>query len=453
MAGYQVLSNFGYDRNALYSADFLRRLVSQILSECQYDRSSTLTRWHIAKAFCSIATKESRSQNRVNYASVKQALWKQIAGIEYTKPTQSQRDQRDLYYAELHQQSSSYLYRSGGYHEEIENNSLTDVTPVDAEAARQARKLRRIQDKLQNHGVVVMLGPTGSGKTHRGLEYAESKFGKDTVKEGVHIFRATVGEGYDPAHLLGCQRVDKSKMTVAWEDGVLTQWAKGKVEGRLLQIDEFTSQETLTVLENFLKTGIVVINGEQILPEGNPVIILTGNESKGGKYEGRYPIESFIRQHAVVTHKPSLTERELDTLILAPCFTGLEGSAQMILSTGLIEGYQALEELGVSAEVFGTRELQDAAALTRLYYQQSNTENFTREDYRQMGLTAIHRCLSQRVSSQILTNWVDKLRVTDLANPICPDGSHETQWIAERQALIIQNMAAYGAKVGVIVDH
>lgn len=490
MVTNQALSNLAKDHNVnvsrFYKKAFLEKIARQVLLERDWDRSTGATNYHIGKALCSLLTKEARHPKTMAlYEAMKSSIWNSTGYPEYTKPKPHEKSIEDLLLQHIH--SKKWEPKEDGYHKWIatvarlgslnavkkhlhpaplprslyrtfsEIFSPKEKTHPDVVSARLFRKETRLAMKLERHGLVSLLGPTGTGKSEAGILYAREKF-KDCggIQPGLNFFRITVGEGVDGSNYFGSAKLSEDRRSVIFEEGIVTQWAKSTVEGRLLLIDEATLVENWESFGSILRDRRLWVNGEEIEIKGNPVILVTGNQSEGGRYSGRYNLDELFREHGAVMTKKNMTADELQYQVLAPCLQGSE-STNRRMSKALIDGFLYIrDQLGISQETIGSRELRHVAALSMLYIEQGEEHPET------AAFTAWHRTLSGYTDPTTLHQFdrhFDLKKLADQAK-VSTENTEQNSMeilrsIAEFEALntptIDRPSRIFGAKAGMIL--
>lgn len=142
----------------LFQKSFLKKMCKQILLEKEWDLSSTITEFHVAKACSSILIKELRLEKAMDYKTLKAEIFRDT---DYVAPkTQCEKDHYDKAFFDLHDNPERFSVRPGGYHKELHDLAIelakTDaLSQADIVKVRDYRKLARIQQKLRIHSMVI----------------------------------------------------------------------------------------------------------------------------------------------------------------------------------------------------------------------------------------------------------------------------------------------------------
>jgi len=423
-----------------YKKTFLEKLCRQIILEKNWDRSSTIERFHVAKACSSSLIKELRLEKTSRYRTLKSHLFEDA---DYTALTQDEKNHWDYALKEIHANPEKYPIRPGGYHTQIQkvvearSKRGVPLTVSDITEARKFRKKERLNLKLAAHKMVVILGPTGTGKSETALQWVKDNFGQ--IREGENLFRITAGEGVGIDECVGTMEVEGD--TVVFKNGILTQWVIGKTEGRMLLVDEMTLEKNWDVFNEILNHNQFTVNGVTNLIEGNPVIIVTGNTSDNGKYGGRYPLDKLIVEHGVIMSKPTFSKEELLESIVRPCLdTVITG--RDVIEQKIVEVYDALHStLNISSEEFGVRELRDVSAIIALNRGLMNDTELNLSIF-----TAFSEVLSQKVNTVEYQKFLKAFALTKVH--LSPELVLR-RCVLQREALINHNFL--GRKQGVIL--
>ena len=369
------LAEIGYDHVLDYA--YLKKLCRQVLVEQKWDKSEDITSYHLRKAF-STTIKEFKLKDF--YKSYKVSIWEDF---KKTILNETQKDLRAIIMNMIQEPENSLLMptTAGGYSQLIQNavisndfSSLPDSLQYyiselkeyldagyrsKAILARQRIKDSRLELKMKYHKAVLVLGPTGSGKTHQGLRIAKNL--------DMNVIRANMGPATAPADLMG-------SLTISQEDSNVIEFMDGKIgewltTGGMLLLDEVTMINNWDVFKSYFELGHFISDGKKIVPQENAVIYMTGNESLNGQYGGRH-LPKLLRQHTTIVKKPGMSLDDLKTYIIDPLSQRNKKINGEDLSKKLFSIMQLSQELGVPGHSFSTREIQDI--VTRFVRQSLN---------------------------------------------------------------------------------
>ncbi len=386
----------------LFSKPFLEKITHQTEVERLWDRATTVTDFHVAKALQSVLTKSFRTpQHEATYTRMKDIIWRLIFGDQhhYFK-SEACKHRLDIWMYQVHRDPDAYPPSVLGYQQtwlaayakgEV---GLPLLSPKEIAIAREFRKKERLKLKATHHPVVIMYGPTGVGKSKLCERVAQDILGD---RFETHFFVHNCGPGkVGYRQLIGGPEVVGDK--VEFRDGIVTQWAR---KGGILVLDEATMVESWALLRSVVEGRCVPANGEVILIQPGSSLFILGNQSEGRKNPGRFELDPFLRAYGIEMMKSKLSPLELEAWILSPCLEHpIFGGDRNFVQSQMLKIYTYIhDDLGISPSVFGTRELQDVASQVGVFLFEHDEKALEETQVKRFVEMAFHRSLSQLIGT------------------------------------------------------